>query len=166
VDDKIKLHIGCGSRNWPGWINIDRQNLPHIKHHSVTKLPFKDATVSLIYSSHLIAYFDQKEIIPILKEWNRVLKVGGTLRISTPDWQVMRKFDKPLLGPIFGKMSEPPIYHKTVYDEVGLHLLLDHIGFTHIRRYDHRLTEHAQFDDHSAAYHKGQLISLNIECNA
>jgi len=163
VDDKIKLHIGCGSRNWPGWINIDRQNLPHIKHHSVTKLPFKDATVSLIYSSHLIAYFDQKEIIPILKEWNRVLKVGGTLRISTPDWQVMRKFDKPLLGPIFGKMSEPPIYHKTIYDIDSLTDVLLAAGFYKIRRYDHTKNEH---DDHSAAYHEGRLISLNIECTA
>lgn len=163
MDDKLKLHIGCGERNWPGWINIDGQRLPHIKYHDVTKLPFKDATVSLIYSSHLIAYFDRQEIIPILKEWNRALKVGGTLRLSTPDWNVIRKFDIPMLGPLYGKMNSHAIYHKTVYDLQGLTDVLMASGFYRIKRYDHTKNE---YDDHSAAYFDGKLISLNIECTA
>ena len=88
------------------------------------------------------------------------------MRLATPDWEVLRQMDQPMLGPLYGKMNEPPIYHKTVYDEVGLHLLLEAVGFTKIRRYDHRKTEHAGFDDHSAAYYNGKLISLNMECYA
>ena len=165
--DKIKLHIGCGKRDFgKGWIHIDSQKLPHITHHNIAKLPFKDATVSVIYASHLVAYFEPKELIQILKEWNRVLKIGGTLRISTPDWDIIRKFDSPLLGPIYGKMGEPAIYHKTIYTRSSLIDVLLAAGFHKFRIYDHTQTEHAHIDDHSAAYYNGNLISLNIECHA
>lgn len=161
----VKINMMCGKRNFgPDWVHIDGENYDHAVSSDIWLQGYKD--VDIIYCSHGIAYFDREEIIPLLKCWHGKLKPGGLLRLATPDWEVLRQMDEPMLGPLYGKMNQPPIYHKTVYDEVGLHLLLDHIGFTKIRRYDHRLTEHAQFDDHSAAYHKGQLISLNIECNA
>jgi len=161
----VKINMMCGKRNFaPDWVHIDGQNYDHTVSSDIWLQGYKD--VDLIYCSHGIAYFDREEIVKLLLSWRQALKPGGLLRLSTPDWEVLRQMDEPMLGPLYGKMNHPPIYHKTVYDEVGLHLVLDAIGFTHIRRYDHRLTEHAQFDDHSAAYHKGQLISLNIECNA
>ena len=119
----------------------------------------------MIYCSHLIAYFDREQIKPILKEWRRVLKRKGVLRIATPDWNVLRRMKDPMLGPLYGKMSDPPIYHKTVYNMGGLRSVLQEAGFKNVRRYDHTLTDHAQFDDHSAAYHNGVLISLNVECH-
>ena len=119
-----------------------------------------------IYSSHLIAYFDREEIIPVLKEWHRVLKPGAKLRVATPDWDVLRRMATPLLGPLYGKMSEPPIYHKTVYGYTGLKKLLEDTGFTDVGYYDHKKTEHAKFDDHSAAYFNKTLISLNVQCYA
>lgn len=161
----VKINMMCGKRNFgPDWVHIDSENYDHTVSSDIWLQAYQE--VDLIYCSHGIAYFDREEIIPLLKCWHGKLWPGGLLRLSTPDWEVLRQMDAPMLGPLYGKMNQPPIYHKTVYDEIGLHLLLEHTGFTHIRRYDHRLTEHAQFDDHSAAYHKGQLISLNIECNA
>ncbi len=161
----VKINMMCGKRNFgPDWVHIDSENYDHTVSGDIWLQAYQE--VDLIYCSHGIAYFDREEIIPLLKCWHGKLWPGGLLRLSTPDWEVLRQMDAPMLGPLYGKMNQPPIYHKTVYDEIGLHLLLEHTGFTHIRRYDHRLTEHAQFDDHSAAYHKGQLISLNIECNA
>lgn len=165
--DKIKLHLGCGKRDFgKGWIHIDSQRLPHITYHNIAKLPFKDATVSVIYASHLIAYFEQKEVIQILKEWNRVLKINGVLRISTPNWDVLRRFSSPLTGPIYGRMNNPAIYHKTVYTRSSLIDVLLAAGFDSFTLYDHNKTEHAHIDDHSAAYYDGHLISLNLECKA
>lgn len=163
----VKLHLGCGKRDFgPGWIHIDSIEMPHILLNDVTRLPFKGSTVSVIYASHLIAYFDREEIIPVLKEWRRVLVKGGLLRLATPDWGVLRKMAVPMLGPLYGKMGEPVIYHKTVYTFDSLKRLLVDIGFHYPKRYDHTKTDHAHIDDHSAAYHKGKLISLNIEVNA
>lgn len=162
----VKLHLGCGKRDFgTDWVHIDQADFPHIQYQNVTRLPYGDSEVDLIYCSHLIAYFDREQIKPILNEWRRVLKRKGVLRIATPDWNVLRRMKDPMLGPLYGKMSEPPIYHKTVYNLAGLRSVLQEAGFKNVKRYDHTKTEHSQFDDHSAAYHNGVLISLNVECN-
>lgn len=159
--DKIKLHLGCGMRDFgEDWDHVDAIKAPHIKSHDVTKLAYKTGSVSMIYASHLIAYFSRQEIIPILKEWRRVLKPKGVLRVSTPDWDALRKIRTPLTGPLYGKMGEPAIYHKTVYSFESLKTLLDLVGFYRIKRFT------ADTDDCSAAEYEGQLISLNIECIA
>lgn len=171
-----KLHLGCGKRDFgPEWIHIDSAKFPHVSHNSVTKLPFKDKTIDVIYASHLIAYFDRLEIMDVLFEWKRVLRPGGTLRLATPDfWRMIRLYNDSKIklddihGPLYGRMdmNGKTIYHKTVYDYPSLSRTLMLSGFSNVRRYDHRKTDHALFDDHSAAYLKDELISLNIECDA
>lgn len=169
----VKLHLGCGKRDFgPSWVHIDKADFPHIKYKDVTKLPFETGTVDVIYACHLIAYFDREEIIPILKEWKRVLIPGGVLRLATPDFRAMAKMYlrencsnlNQFLGPLYGKMEG--IYHKTTYDLYSLIELLASVGFKDIRKYDRFKTDHARHDDHSAAMIDGNLISLNIQCYA
>lgn len=176
----IKLHLGCGWRDFgKDWFHIDGGDYEHLDYTNITKLhAFDDNTVDLIYASHVIEYFDRIEIVPILEEWRRVLKVGGTIRLAVPDFLPMadlymkRKVTiYDILGPLFGKMlmDDATIYHKTTYDMGTLSILLEAIGFSQIKRYDWRETEHAEFDDHSQAYiphmdkENGMLISLNVE---
>lgn len=157
---------------------MDIADFPHIHHKDITKLPFDDNVVDLIYSSHVITYFDRQEIIPILQEWKRVLKPGGIMRIAVPNFLIMAKLYmdgryqlKNFLGPLYGRMEVGGkcIYEKTVYDCGDLMELLSSIGMRKLRRYNWQDTEHAQFDDHSQAYlphmdkENGILISLNIE---
>lgn len=169
----VKLHLGCGRRDFgPTWVHIDKADFPHVKYKDVTKLPFETGTVDVIYACHLIAYFDREEIIPILKEWKRVLIPGGVLRLATPDFRAMAKMYlrencsnlNQFLGPLYGKMEG--IYHKTTYDLYSLIELLASVGFKDIRKYDRFKTDHARHDDHSAAMIDGNLISLNIQCYA
>ncbi len=175
----IKLHIGCGKRNFgKDWIHIDGGDYPHLHSHDITNLPFEEESVDLIYASHVLEYFNREEVVDVLKEWRRVLKPKGIIRLAVPDFEIITKlytlYKYPLdafLGPLYGsmKMASKTIYHKTTYDFEGLKRLLEEIGFHNIRRYDWRKTEHSQFDDHSQAYiphmdkEKGILISLNIE---
>lgn len=171
----LKLHLGCGKRDFgKSWTHIDAADYDHLHSHNVRKLPFADKTADVIYASHLISYFDRVEIVPILNEWHRVLKPGGVLRLATPDfWRMAQmytdsriKLDQ-ILGPLYGKMDIGiNIYHKTVWDFPGLARQLTLCGFKDIHRYDHMTTDHAHYDDHSAAYLKNVLISLNVECNA
>ena len=171
----LKLHLGCGKRDFgPDWVHIDAADFPHITYKSVTRLPYKDKTVDVIYASHLIAYFDRDEIIKVFNEWHRVLKPGGLLRIATPDFYFMSKLYyesrinlRQILGPMYGKMDIGiDIYHKTVYDFPSLQTTLNLCGFKNVQRYNHEKTEHAHIDDHSAAYLKNVCISLNVECHA
>lgn len=175
----MKLHLGCGWRDFgPDWIHIDGGDYPHLKYNDITKLTFDSESVDLIYSSHVLEYFDRQEVMDVLHEWRRVLKPGGVLRIAVPDFEAMsnlyvqKKISlNQILGPLYGKMkmSDYTIYHKTTYDFQSLKLICEEIGFTNFMRYDWRDTEHSNFDDHSQAYiphmdkENGTLISLNVE---
>ncbi len=182
----IKLNVGCGWRDFgEEWDHIDGGNYSHIKSHNVTKLPYEDNSVDLIYSSHLFEYFDRDEAVEVLKEWRRVLKPGAILRIAVPDFGIITKLyiqKYPLhnfLGPLYGKMemgmkggeTGKIIYHKTTYDFDSLKVLLEKSNFKNIKRYDWKQTcPHDKIDDHSQCYlphmdkENGVLISLNLEC--
>jgi len=170
----IKLNLGSGWRNFgKDWIHIDGGNYPHVKYHDIIKLQFDDGSVDLIYASHVFEYFDREEGKDVLKEWYRVLKPGGILRIAVPDFEAMAKLYsngkfplKNFLGPLYGKMemgmrggeTGKIIYHKTVYDFKDLKKLLEEIGFNNVRKYDWKITPpHDKFDDHSQSYlpHEG-----------
>lgn len=174
----MKLHLGCGKRNFgTDWVHIDGGDFPHLHSKDITNLPFNDGSVDIIYASHVIEYFDRDEIILLLKEWRRVLKNNGSLRLSVPDFNSMVNLYlnghsiETFLGPLYGKMvmSESTIYHKTTYDFKSLKSLLETNGFINTKLYDWRLTDHANIDDHSQAYiphmdkNNGTLISLNVE---
>lgn len=180
----MKLHLGCWHRVFPGFINIDLCDLPHIDYNSnIDKLPFiKTETVDYIYCSHAFEYFDLQKAHEVLKEWNRVLKPGGILRIAVPDFdKLIQVYSETgdinrILGPLYGKMSihtendiEVQLFHKIVYNFSLLEKVMLDSGFINIRKYDWRETEHSMFDDHSQAYFphmdksNGILISLNVE---
>jgi predicted SAM-dependent methyltransferase len=179
MENKLKIHLGCGKRNFgPEWVHIDGGDYAHIVSKDIINLDYPDNSVDVIYASHVIAYFDRQEIIPILMGWHRKLKLGGILRLATPDFGAMVMLYQnqghvldSFLGPLYGKMpmGNQTIYHKTVYDFMGLKSLLGQIGFTKVQNYDWQNTDHAQFDDHSQAYvphmdkENGILISLNVE---
>jgi predicted SAM-dependent methyltransferase len=173
----IKLNIGCGNVDFgEDWDHIDAIYLPHILYHDVTRLPYADGAVDMIYSSHLLEYFDRDEAINVLKEWCRVLKVGGKIYLSVPDFRTMAelyvKENKPLhkfLGPLYGKMDSDGkiIYHKTVWDYSSLGEYLRIAGF---RRIDEWHPNNFQsnvlgkdYDDCSRAEVDFTLLSLNIE---
>ncbi len=183
---EIKLHLGCGKRYLFGYIHIDLDNHPHIDYcHDIKSLPmFKDNSVDLIYSCGTFTYFDREEAIDVLREWNRVLKSGGVLRISVPDFEVIVKlylqYDNNLeglgiLGPLFGKWKiqsisgQKTLYQKTVYDFKSIKKKLEFAGFTDIKRYDWQEVMPANYDDYSMAYiphmdkENGIPLSLNVE---
>ena len=174
----MNLHLGCWKRNIPGFINVDQYDAPHVHYkRDVRDLSiFKDESIELIYASHVLEYFDRDEVKDVLKEWNRVLKKGGTLRIAVPDFpalvevSLIEGVDK-ILGPLYGKMeiNGSYIYHKTVYDFDSLKRVLEDAGFGNVRKYDWREFIHKNYDDHSQAYYPhmdkehGLLLSLNME---
>jgi predicted SAM-dependent methyltransferase len=109
LNEKIKLHIGCGSRVLKGWINIDlvyklwenhtQQSTDEFSNPDVqgTKddflaldvtqnpLPFENNIVDVIFHEHFIERLDQHEAFLLLAETYRVLKPGGVQRIHTLD---------------------------------------------------------------------------------
>jgi len=168
----IKVNVGCGKRNFgTDWVHVDRADYPHIDFKVVFLHVLDNDSIDIIYSSHLIAYFDRDEVLELINSWYLKLKPGGILRIATPDHGAMTELYQQginlnyFLGPMYGKMkmNNETIYHKTIYDFNSLKTIMEGAGFKNVTRYDHKTTEHAQFDDHSAAYINDTLISLNVQ---
>ena len=179
----MKLHLGCGKRYLEGYIHIDIADFEHIDH----KIPvhnlsiFEDGSISEIYASHVIEYFDRDEVLNLLAEWKRVLKEGGVLRVAVPNFEELINVYKisgnldNIIGPLYGKWEVgegSTIYHKSVYDFKSLENILSSVGFKNINKWDWRTVfkDNLEFDDHSQAYFphmdkdNGIHVSLNVEC--
>ncbi len=179
----MKLHLGCGKRYLDGYIHVDIADFEHIDY----KIPvddlsiFKSGEVDEIYASHVLEYFDRSYVITVLKEWKRVLKPGGILRLAVPNFLKLvevyqsSKDLSSIIGPLYGKWDigdQEFIYHKTVYDKHSLNILLKEVGFKDIKIWDWKdfFKDYQDFDDHSQAYYphmqkdSGVHISLNLQC--
>lgn len=179
----VRVHLGCGSRELPGYVHVDLSDYPHIDHrHDIRSLPmFADRSVDLLYASHVLEYFDRVEVGPVLAEWRRVLAPGGTLRLAVPDFAALCTLYgqtgelSRVLGPLYGRWKAGPqtvLYHRTTYDFASLQEMLEQSGFHAVQRWDWREVftgPLAGFDDYSQAYYphmdkeNGLLISLNVQ---
>lgn len=175
---QIKLNLGCGDIELPGFIGLDGKF-----GDDITDLDeFNDESVDEIYASHVLEYFDQVEVVDVLREWYRVLKKGGIIRLAVPDfYEISRiylnidpKFEytiTDIIGPLFGRMEMDgeTIYHKQIFDNNSLSELMYRIGFKRIKKYDcEKVKPFSKVDDQSHAYlphmdKNGTLISLNVE---
>lgn len=88
---EIKLNLGAGHKPIEGYLNVDYRDLYGIDLVSgVDNLPFSVETVDEIASAHLIEHFREYDFTSrLLPYWHSLLKKGGKLRITCPNWQAM-----------------------------------------------------------------------------
>ena len=181
--NKRKIHLGCGSKEIPGWFHVDILDYPHVDHRGpVEDLSFiEDSTVELIYASHVLEHFGRWAYMDALREWRRVLVSGGILRLAVPDFGAVARLYvsgtlprgiEDLRGLICGGQRDQYDFHGMIFDEADLTRALLECGFKEVRRWDWRSTEHCSLDDYSQAYiphmdkDNGALVSLNLEAMA
>jgi SAM-dependent methyltransferase len=89
-----KLHLGCGGRLLPGWLNSDfhvsRRKLFDVRVSLIQidctrQLQIADDSFDYVYSEHMHEHLDYASGSALLYEIHRVLKPGGTVRIALPD---------------------------------------------------------------------------------
>lgn len=79
----MKVHLGCGDKKMPGWVNcdIDPQVHPDKMFDLNGKWPFKDSSVDEIYSEFVGEHV--RDLNNFISESYRILKRGGKLRLVT-----------------------------------------------------------------------------------
>ena len=174
-----KLNLGCSSRKFHGWINIDaREEVgPDVIDDVFTLRSIEESSVDLIYASHLLEHVKRKEVKSVLLRWKKLLRPNGVLRLSVPDFEKIIKYYllnsdlEKLHGLLHGGQRNEYDIHYITFDFKLLKRLLVEVGFSEedIRIYSFKETEHFFIDDGSQAHlpHmdkvNGMLMSLNIE---
>lgn len=81
------LHLGCGTKYLPGFVNIDGNLFNKIDLWLDVRngLPFRDNSVDSIYSTHMFEHFYAEQLDHLLRECVRVLKPGAGIRLIVPN---------------------------------------------------------------------------------
>lgn len=176
----MKLHLGCGRVILPGYVNADIQPGPGVNLVCDARaLPFADDSLDFIYSCALIEHLGRREWLGALVHWYTRLKLGGTLRLSTADFQAVCEWYLEtgsldhLLGLTVGGQRDIYDWHGMVFDYSLLAFGLRAAGFKNVRRYDWRETIVGELgiDDFSQVYmphmdkEHGRLMVLNLEAD-
>jgi predicted SAM-dependent methyltransferase len=174
----MKLHLGCGEKKIPGFINVDiRPDVnPDIIDNISNLSQFEDGSVDLIYCCHVLEHFGRHDYYKVLQTWTKKLKKGGKLRLSVPDLDVAIKLIyekkyplKKIIGLFYGGQTYKENYHYMGFNYDILENDLKELGYSKIYKWDWRKTEHSNIDDYSQAYlphmdkENGTQVSLNIE---
>ena len=86
---KMKLNLGCGSKIYDGYINVDKFDIYNVDiQHDLEKFPypFEDNSVEEIILSHVLEHIGQDPdiFIKILKEFYRICKNHALIKIVVP----------------------------------------------------------------------------------
>jgi SAM-dependent methyltransferase len=86
--DGLKLLLGCGEDDRPGWVHVDRVALPHVNviHDlDVYPWPFADNAVEYIEALDVLEHLN--DTVAFMDECWRILSPSGTLYVQAVGWQ-------------------------------------------------------------------------------
>jgi len=90
--NSIKLNLGCGDEMKSGYINIDKYVDKADLRIDVCNLKrFEDKTVSEIFASHILQHIPRNLTKDAIREWHRVLKDSGVIKIRVPNFGLYLK---------------------------------------------------------------------------
>jgi len=163
----IYLNIGCGPKYVQGMLNIDG-NIFQKKDlwlDVTLGLPFSSGSVTGAYASHVLEHFDTLQAKKLLREFYRILKPTGAVRLIVPSLEyaitIYQQGDTEKLprwpdacdsmGGRFNNFLLCKNQHRTMFDFSFLEELLRDAGFNRIfeqqaHTSEHFSTNHMQFE--------------------
>lgn len=146
MSGKLTLNIGCGTRTYKEYpagyqcINGDERNLSNVdKVMDARKLDFPDGHFDYILASDIIEHFKISETKDILKEWKRVLEVGGVIEFRMPNLKAI--CINYVIGAANTKLTSWLIHggqdysgniHFTSFDRAWFKSIIEPLGFEEI----------------------------------
>ena len=143
-----KLDV-CGGRNpvSPGeLLNVDIVDLPKVDLvFDITKrFPIPDRVIAEVFSAATLEHLRKPANMHVLREFYRILRPGGKLRIITPDIEAIARgilagedldyLNQHLFGKYKSDQTEDFDLHKWMFPAGRLMETLEEIGFTEVER--------------------------------
>ncbi len=91
ISGYARLHLGCGERIWPGWVNVDQHvnNYARPDFHqcdvALGPLPLADASVDYVFSEDFLEHLPPDRRVAVMNEIYRVLVPGGVMEHYVPN---------------------------------------------------------------------------------
>lgn len=136
----VKLNLGCGRKRLYGWLNCDLHGSD--MNMDIRFLPFADDSVDEIMAIHVCEHFYIHDLPKVMKEWHRVLKVGGTIAIELPCldkvlWHFMNGSPANMtLWPLYGDPGThndgEPALHKWCWSKAEFRKVMENAGFASV----------------------------------
>lgn len=141
----IRLNLGgCGEgfldSRIPGFLTMDLREGADVVGDCADLSRFPDESVSDVYASNILEHWPIAKTVDVLKEWRRVLKPGGKLYVSVPDFDAAVKLYlklglvKWLKFHLWGDQMHPLNYHYVCFTFASLAEDLHAAGFSDIQR--------------------------------
>jgi len=165
----VNVHFGCGPHDDPRFVNVDKRALPHV--HIVSgsfRLDrfFDRGSIDMIYASHVVEHFSFGKTHELLDHWRSMLKPGGIVRLSVPDfdklvatYEATGRSVEAIQGYLLGGQDYPGNFHYAIFTRESLGLQLTKAGFMDIRAWSPEAISPRWPEDQS----RDAAISLNLE---
>jgi SAM-dependent methyltransferase len=83
----LRLHLGSGGHELPGWVNVDLVGMgSDLRWDLTSRLPFPDGSADAVFLEHVLEHFPLETVLAMLAESRRVLAPRGILRAGVPDF--------------------------------------------------------------------------------
>ena len=157
----LKLNIGAGDVRIPDFIPIDRKlgteayPLPTDVTWGDEPHDINDNSVDEIRASHILEHFAFADVSKVLKEWVRVLKPGGVIKVSVPDLMKILELtdsDKLWQHYLMGGQTNKDDYHRSCFTDSALRQQMQRAGLEDVCTW--------ASDNTDTASHK---VSVNIQ---
>ncbi len=143
----VRLHLGCGERRLPGYINVDFPPADHTVQKkcvadvqaNIAGLCFPAGSVAEIRSHHVFEHFEFPAALALLSAWHDWLQPGGRLVIETPDFAAAaQRYLDPASPPdrqavvlrhVFGSHEAAWAVHRDAWDEAKFNRVLGALGW-------------------------------------
>ena len=185
---EAKLQVGASDKAIEGWLNTDYEPSGNAVFLDITKpLPFANEQIDVIVAEHVIEHVPKQGANLFLRECHRCLKIGGVLRISTPDVGTLCRYmnqpsDKKAIDLVKrhsrlyrsgNEISYCDFFndinhfwgHIYLYNEEELCLQIKAAGFTEMHRSCFGASNHSQLQgiDRHQAGHEMNDLNLVVE---
>jgi len=100
------VYVGCGHHRMDGFLHVEKNiyksksGLPDILADICIHIPLADNSVDLVFSRGTLEHLRYRELINHLLECQRMLKVGGHIRLLVPNFEMwIKEYEQKIYRP-------------------------------------------------------------------